>query len=64
MNNMSDNNETIFPLLIWELFSETASAARIPDGGTQPHFLVLTQTIFFYNLFSFPPAPMQIVIIP
>jgi len=38
--------------------------ARIPDGGTQPHFLVLTQMIFFYNLLSFPPAPMKIVVTP
>lgn len=44
----------MFPLLIWELFSETASVARIPDRGTQPHFLVCTRIIFFYNLFFLP----------
>lgn len=46
----------MFPLLIWQLFSVTASVSRIPDRGTQPHFLVFSQTISFYNLFSFPPS--------
>lgn len=46
----------MFPLLIWELFSETASAVSIPDTGTRPHLLLLTQTIFFYNLFFLPPS--------
>lgn len=31
----------MFPLLILELFSEIVSVAGIPDGGTEPDFLVL-----------------------
>lgn len=41
----------MFPLLIWELFSETVSVTGIPDGGTEPDFLVL---FIFLNLSSFP----------
>lgn len=44
----------MFPLLILELFSEIASVAGIPDGGTEPDFLVL---YFLLEPFFLPPAP-------
>lgn len=45
----------MFPLLIWELFSEIASVAGIPDGGTEPDSLVL---LFSSRTFLPSPSPM------
>lgn len=45
----------MFPLLIWELFSEIASVAGISDAGAEPDFLVL---LFSSRTFLPSPSPM------